>query len=119
MFFVRLGTVPDLDLASTTASMAAVAVIGLVLVTFVGGSTIAAGLMTRAVIGENRQQGLRPLDFVLFALPGLLTVAGLIATVYKLISWPVNVILWIGLGTMLVAQAARHCATWREVPSNS
>lgn len=112
MFFVRLGTVPDLDLASTTASMAAVAVIGLLLVTFIGGSTIAAGLMTRTLVGEGRQQGLRPLDFVLLALPGLLTVTGLIATVYKLISWPVNVILWIGLGTMLVAQAARHCATW-------
>ncbi|KGH28530.1 hypothetical protein P353_15155 [Comamonas testosteroni] len=48
-FFVQLGSMPDLDLAGATATFAAVAVIGLLVVTVLGISTIVAGLATRSL----------------------------------------------------------------------
>lgn len=47
MFFTRLRVLPDLDLAGATATMAAVAMIGLLVSAALGGSTIAAGISTR------------------------------------------------------------------------
>lgn len=108
MFFVRLGTVPDLDFASTTASMAAVAVLGLLLMTFVGGSTIAAGLMTRAMFVDGRQQKLEVVDLVLFALPGLLTAVGLIATSNEANGWSLIAMVCFGLVILPFLQLLRH-----------
>lgn len=48
-FFVRLGSMPELDLAGATATLAAVAVVGLLVVSALGGTTIAAGLATRSL----------------------------------------------------------------------
>lgn len=48
-FFTHLGSMPDLDLAGATATVAAVAVIGLLVIFTLGGSTIAAGVVTRSL----------------------------------------------------------------------
>ena len=52
MFFAQLGSMPELDLAGTTATLAAVAVIGLLVVFVIGGITIVAGLVTRSLALE-------------------------------------------------------------------
>jgi len=52
-----LGSMPDLDLAGATATVAAVAVIGLLVIFTLGGSTIAAGVVTRSLASAHQPHG--------------------------------------------------------------
>ena len=87
LFFVHIGTMPDLDFASATASIAAVAVLGLLVITFTGGATIVAGLVTRGLIDRSLPHSTLIDHLGLLAAPGIVTVIGLLATDFGKHGW--------------------------------
>ena len=79
-FFTHLGSMPDLDLAGATATVAAVAVIGLLVIFTLGGSTIAAGVVTRSLASYvPHLASLRSLMFL--AAPGGIFIAAVVVSV--------------------------------------
>ena len=79
-FFTHLGSMPDLDLAGAPATVAAVAVIGLLVIFTLGGSTIAAGVVTRSLASYvPHLASLRSLMFL--AAPGGIFIAAVVVSV--------------------------------------
>ena len=115
MFFVRLGTMPDLDFASATASMAAVAVLGLLVITLTGGSTIVAGLVTRGLFDRSLPNSILFDHLALLAAPGIVTAIWLLVTDFGAHGPSVGHILVGGLALMLLLVTLRLRVPWTPV----
>ncbi|WP_294254846.1 hypothetical protein [uncultured Comamonas sp.] len=117
VFFVQLGSMPDLDLAGAAATLAAVAVIGLLVVVALGVSTIAAGGVTR-VLALDVPHLTSKWSLVSMALPGGIFIAAVaIAAVCEAVhfnSW------WLGalLGASLVAPFIGCCYQLHQQKKN-
>lgn len=71
MFFAHLGVMPDLDFAGASATMAAVAMIGLLVTVALGGSTLAPGLTTRNLITSQPYMFQSRWMIAVFAIPAI------------------------------------------------
>lgn len=79
VFFMWLGVMPDLDLAGASATMAAVAMIGLLVAAALGGSTLAAGITARNLITSQADVFQSRWTVAIFATPAVVAFVGFAA----------------------------------------
>lgn len=114
LFFIRLGVMPDLDLAGATATMAAVAMIGLLVVVALGGSNIAAGITTRNLVDSWPEVFRSRWMLGVLAAPAIVAFA--VVAVWSALAsdWDLSSLApWI-LGLMVALLLAAAVALWRS-----
>jgi len=121
IFFCHVGEMPEVDIATSTSVLAAVALIGLLVSVVFGGTAIAAGLIYQAADDENGLLRSRP-SLLLAAVPGLLMIGLLVVQAVCDVSWlPAsnNILMCALLGWIIADARVEHMVTTRQLEAVS